>query len=138
MDKDWDKAVQIAMGERAPPSGILANAFYVGVYNRAGQLGDVALMEKLATRSRLIGASTTMGQNISYLRNLNREGFLEGVRELKAAKEADFAARNKGVSLEALRDQTVAKDAEAVAKEKKVVAPKLDRLAAFLDSIRCS
>lgn len=90
MDRDWDRAKAIAMGDRAPPPGALANAFYVGVLNRAEALGDVDTALKLGLRSKLLSASKTMGQNIQILSRLSEDSPTTMVRDVQSAREGAF------------------------------------------------
>jgi hypothetical protein len=64
LDKDYEQAKRIAMGEELPPEGVHVASVYEAVKIRALQEGDVATIEKLATESTVPTRLSELGQEI--------------------------------------------------------------------------
>lgn len=130
MDQDWEMAKAIAMGDRQPPKGVLPESFYVGVLKRAETTGDVDTALKLATRSKLITAGTTMGRRLQMLSNIDKDSPTAAIQEVQAAREADLAKRT---NLQAAKASEVAE----IRKEVRKAASSKDAWAEFITGIKC-
>jgi hypothetical protein len=130
MDEDYGAAKAIAMGDRAPPKGVLPESVYVGVEKRALAEGDAETLRQLATRSRLTTTATTMGQRIRTLGERDTASPVGAIQEVQKAREVDFA---KGRDIAAAKAETVA---EARAETRKA-ASKPDAWKALMESIQC-
>lgn len=129
MDTDYEGAKAIAMGDRAPPKGVLPESVFVGVEKRALAEGDVDTIRQLATRSRLNTAATTMGQRIRTLGERDRTSPVGMIQEVQAAREAELARRS-GAGAKA-------DEVKAIKAEVKKAASKPDAWADFIRSIQC-
>lgn len=135
LNDDPEAAMEVAMGTKAAPKGLLPEAAYVAVKNRAVAEGDVDTIRNLATQSTLTQQATTMGQRISYLRNVNPEN--DPVAAIQQVQEARAAAlKAKGIDVAANTNQAAAEYAPLRAAAR---APKgADAWQKFMTSIRCA
>lgn len=107
LEKDPESALAIAMGTKAPPRGVLPEAVYVAVKNKAVADGDIETMRSLATQSTLTQQATTMGQRISYLRNVNPENDpVAAIQQVQAARAE--ALKAKGIDIAANSNEALA------------------------------
>src|SRR3990167_191035 len=87
--KDSEKAKRIAMGEEAPPEGLLPESVFVAVEEWAIKNQDVNTLRDLATMSKLSEEATTMGQRIRTLGERDSESPVQAMTDIiKARKEA--------------------------------------------------
>lgn len=128
MDADYENAKAIAMGDRAPPRGVLPESVFVGVEKRALAEGDVETLRQLATRSRLNTAATTMGQRIRTLGERDATSPVGLIQEVQQAREAAH-----GPGLEADKAAEVSDIKAEVAK----AASGPDKFAEFLKTLEC-
>lgn len=115
-----DVAERIAMGQEAPPKGVLATAVFKAVEDRATRDGDGDLSSRLAS-SPLTSASTRMGQEIGYLSQRDPDSPVAAIQEVRQARsspksETDLVTRGRAT----LRASRTA-----------------DKLADFIKSIEC-
>lgn len=129
MDKDYEVAKSVAMGTRQPPRDIHPASVLVGVEKRATAEGDVATLQRLAI-SPFATRITTAAQTIRILGERDKASPLNAIREVQAAREAEFAKRG---DLAAEKAQTVAD----IQKEMRAAASKPDAFASFLKSLEC-
>lgn len=130
MNKDYDRAKDIAMGRKLPPEGTTPEAFFVGIEQRAKAEGDVETLRQLATQSRLTSAATTMGQRLRTLGERDRAmSPVAALQDVQAAREKAF----KG-DLESAKANEVAQARAEVQN----AASKLDAWQSFLKGIECS
>lgn len=92
ISKDAELAKSIAMGEKAPPKGVLPESVFVAVENKAIAEGDVQTLKDLAT-SKLSASATTMGQRIRTLAERDPTSPVGAIQEVQAARSADIAKR---------------------------------------------
>jgi hypothetical protein len=101
---DYDLAKDVAMGRRAPPSGLLPESVFVGVEKRALAEGDVETLRQLATRSRLTTAATTMGQRIRTLGERDASSPVGAIQAVQAARERAYGAGLSEAKAAAVRE----------------------------------
>lgn len=133
LNDDPEAAMDVAMGRKAAPRGLLPEAAYVAVKNKAVAEGDVETLRNLATQSTLTQQATTMGQRISYLRNVNPEN--DPVAAIQQVQEARSAAlKAKGVDVDkAIGDEV----AQAQQITRAARAPQPGAWDSFIQSITC-
>lgn len=105
--KKPQEAIDVAMGRKAPPRGVLPESVLVAVENKALAEGDVATLRDLATNSHLSYEATTMGQRIRTLGERDPSSPVGAIKAVQEAREANL--KEKGI--------TMAKEVEKVAKE---------------------
>lgn len=131
IDKDYESAKSIALGDKQPPKGLLPETMYVAVEKHALAAGDVETLQQLATRSRLTTAATTMGQRIRTLGERDQASPVGAIQDVVAARVAD--ASRRGDLAKATRETMD----EARAEVRKA-ASSVDKWNDFLQSISCS
>jgi len=135
LKNDPEAAMEVAMGTRAAPKGMLPEAAYVAVKNKAVAEGDVELIRTLATQSNLTQQAKTMGQRISYLRNVNPENDpVAAIQQVQEARQA--ALKAKGIDTAANENQAAAEYAPIRAATRSAKGP--DAWNNFLKSITCA
>lgn len=128
LNDDPDLAKRIATGEEHPPNGLLPEAIFTAVENRALASRDTQTLLDLARGSRSVEASG-MGQRLRLLAERNPNSAVAAIQQIEKA-------RSKGVSDEQVRFATNKVRTELQVEMKKA-APKIKDWASFLDSIRC-
>jgi hypothetical protein len=128
MDRDWENAKAIAMGDVAPPHGVLPESFFEGVRMRAIADGDWETARMLATESRLVGEATTMGRRIAMYARYDPTDPVAAIKEVADARE-----RAAGKNLAAAKAAETSAMREEVAK----AAPTHDAVQSLIDIIRC-
>jgi hypothetical protein len=128
MDRDWENSVSIAMGDRAPPHGVLPESFYEGVRMRAIAEGDFDTVRRLATESKLISEATTMGRRIGMYAARDPTDPVSAIKDVVKAREAAVGG-----------DLTAAKARETSAIRDEIVnaTPSHDQFRDFLDTLEC-
>jgi hypothetical protein len=132
VNSDYDRAKNIAMGQRQAPKGILPESVFVAVEKRALAEGDVETLRGLATRSRLSTEATTMGQRIRTLGERDPASPVGAITEVQKAREAAYAARG-GEDIKAATEKAVS---EIKTEVRKAASTKQD-WNAFIQSIKC-
>ncbi len=94
--KDPEAARAIAMGEKAPPKGILPESVYVAAEHKATVEGDVQTLKDLAN-SKLAASATTMGQRIRTLGERDSASPVAAIQEIQKARAASQASRSESV-----------------------------------------
>jgi hypothetical protein len=128
MNKDYEAAKAVAMGEKAPPKGLLLASVMNGVEMRARAEGDIELIRALATESKATRQVTTMAQNIRTLGERDRASPVAAIQEVQAARAAHLEARNAN----AVKDTV--KEIKAAVRS---AAPPRDAWASFITAITC-
>jgi DNA-binding Lrp family transcriptional regulator len=127
--KDEKTAIDIALGRKDPPEGLLPEAVYVAVENKAVADGNVPLVGQLATSVRTSEA-TLMGQRIRVLAERDPEGAVSQIRNVNAARLKARSRTLKGTPEEAVK---------ATVKEIKSTVKPTTRMdwSTFIESIKC-
>jgi hypothetical protein len=126
-----DKAMAAVMENGPVPKDVLRAAVYVAVKNRAEAMGDSETLRMLATRSPFLRSVTTMGQEISYLRNVAPNDPVAAIKQVQDAREAALQAR--GVKV----DQAISETVKQIKAEVRKTSSKVPAWNAFIDSIVC-
>jgi hypothetical protein len=95
---NYEDAKAVAMGDKAPPKGLLPESVALAVENRAIAEGDADLLYKLGTESKLVKAGTTMGQRIRVWGERDDISPVGAVQQVQKAREADLERRNAGAT----------------------------------------
>jgi hypothetical protein len=134
LTNNYDQAKRIAMGQEAPPDGVLPESVFVAVENKAIQDNDVSTLRDLATQSSLTTEATTMGQRIRTLAERDDASPTEAIKGIQTAREKAATEKlGKGGNLETEKG----KIADDIKGEIKKAAPKIQDWKSFVDSIKC-
>ena len=133
LGKDAELALKIAMGEEPPPEGVIPEAVFVAVENKAIREGDVKTIRDLATKSKLSTEATSMGQRIATLATRDAESPMGAIKEV--LKEREKAAEKK---LGKKTIETAKKEAvKEIKTEIKKTASTKENWASFIKSLEC-
>ncbi len=89
--KGDDVAMEVALGRKSAPDGLLQNAVFVAMQERAAQRADWALARKLASAQ-----ATRFGQELSILAKIEPDNPVVAMQEITLAR-AERASRGKGI-----------------------------------------
>lgn len=92
MTDNPDLGRAIAMGEKAPPAGVLPESVFVAAEHDAIMRGDVETMTHLAN-SRLASSATTMGQRIRTLGERDTASPIQAIQAIQKARAEAIARR---------------------------------------------
>lgn len=120
-----DEAMAVALGNKAPPKGLLPESVFVAAEQKAIAEGDVQGLRDLAN-SKLAGSATTMGQRIRTLGERDSASPLSAIREVQDARAKAQAARGQSVDTEVAKAQKVIRQANTK-----------QSWSSFVDSITC-
>jgi hypothetical protein len=133
VDSNPSQAKRIAMGQEAPPKGILPESVFKALEMKALLEGDVAMISDLATKSGLITEATEMGRRLGMYRDLNSESPIAAIKEVLKAR--DKAAAEKMESKSVAKEKTkVKKEIEKSIKK----SAKKESWEDFISSLECS
>ena len=127
--RDIEGAKAIAMGEKAPPKGLLPESVFVALEKQALRDGDVAMLRRLATDSKLTSAATTLGQRIRTLGERDVDSPVGAIADIIKAREEAL----KGKDIPQAKKEVVSQIKSEI---KKVRVPK-ETWASFIDKITC-
>jgi len=127
--KDPERAKRIALGQEKSPAGLIPEAVFTAVENKAIADGSVDLINQLA-HSTLVGEATAMGQRISYLQNRNPDSPVSKIKELMEARKQALEEKLKKPYEKAIKD-TVKQIQD------KIVKPSKNDWNKFIESIEC-
>ena len=86
IEKDYETAKRVAMGQEASPQGIIPEMLLKVVEDKAIKVGDVTTIRELGTQSGLLSEATTMGQRIRALAERDSESPVSAIIEVKKAR----------------------------------------------------
>jgi hypothetical protein len=129
LEKDREKAIRIALGQENPPKGLVPEAVYIAVENKALEEGSVNLLRELATSSR-VGEATAMGQRIRVLAERNPDSPVSIMKSVVDARKKQIEENLKKTPKQAIKD-TVGKIKAKIAK------PSKHDWSKFIDEIEC-
>lgn len=133
IDKDYDQARRIAMGEEKPPEGLLPESVFVAVENKAIADRDVNTLRDLSVLSNLTTEATTMGQRIRTLAERNPDSPTGAIKEIQIAREKAAAKRLGVKDVKQAKSRIVKEIKEKIVK----VAYKKEDWKSFIESIEC-
>lgn len=126
--KDSEMAKSIALGEKAPPKGVLPESVFVAVENKAIAEGDVQTLKDLAN-SKLSAGATTMGQRIRTLAERDPTSPVGIIQDVQKARADALASKD-------VTRQT-SDTIKEIQKSMKKVATTKETWNSFVDSITC-
>ena len=137
-EKDYPRAIAIAMREVQPPEGVHPQFVYMAVERKATREGDQATIERLRN-SRIAEEATTMGQQIAAWRNRDPLSAVAHLKAVENARAAAVEARGVDVPKETrATTDAIKKSVDAEVKKSAALRPKSDPWAKFLTSITCA
>lgn len=128
INTDTQKAIDVALGKRAAPSGTNPLAIFNAVETKAMAEGDGELMRRLAN-SKLMDTATAGGQTLRILKERNSSSPIALMQQLLAARAA--AAEKRIGSVTEAVNKTI-KDIETHSKP-----PSKFEWQAFVEGIKC-
>lgn len=139
---DFDTALKVARGEKAPPNDLLRNAVTLAVGEHAALSGDPALLLQAskALRSTSLQASR-FGQEISILSEADPDNIVGVINEIFEARTQRAARKTLGKNLNAKDSlSNISKEVDKTVKAaQQKIKPeiKLEEAQKFLDDIMC-
>jgi hypothetical protein len=130
-----DEAIAILNGQKTMPKevNIETNALLIGMIRKAEAEGNTALIQKLATSTRVRSlASTRAGQEISILQKLDPDGVISKIAEVENVRIKAFE-RKSGTTVSETKKNLSKKAREQV----DLTKLKLKEVNSLLDSITC-
>jgi hypothetical protein len=133
LNKDYDLAKKIAMGEKLPPNDILPESVFIAVENRATIEGDIATIRSLGVSSELVKEATMMGKRLRVLAERDPESPVTAIKEIIKIRQESAQKRLKTKDVKKL----VEKDVSDIKKEIKKTATTKEDWATFIKSLEC-
>lgn len=93
MNEDYEGAKAVAMGQKAPPKGLLLTTVFNAVEKRAIAEGDIDTLRALGTESKVTGQVTTMAQNIRALGERDATSPVAAIQDVQRARQAALDKR---------------------------------------------
>lgn len=125
-----DEAREVALGNKAPPKGLLPESVFVAAERKALAESDVETLKDLAN-SKLAASATTMGQRIRTLGERDENSPLKAIQDIQKARE-EAAARRNGPAKKAVKSTV-----DDIKKEIQKATPKKQSWNDFIDTITC-
>jgi len=132
LTKNPEEARAVALGQKAPPRGMLPESVLIAVERRAIAEGDVATMRELAVNSRLSLEATTMGQRIRTLAERDPTSPVGAIKTVQDARTASYEKRTGTKVIEAKQ-----KVVESIKGEMKKAISKRPTWEQFIKDITC-
>ena len=133
MNKSPEMARKVALGQVEAHKGVIPEAVFVAVENKAIAEGDANTLRDLATGSKLTTEATAMGQRIATLATRDPESPTGAIKEVLKARE-ERGQKNLGKKKIEKAKAEVVKEIKAEASKTKVT--KQD-WASFIKSLEC-
>lgn len=127
---DPERAIRIAMGHEKPPEGLLPESVFIAVEHTAAKTGNVDLLRRLATESKLTSEATGMGQRIRMLGERENHSPVAAIKKVQEARTAAFEKRTGKSAPKAISDEI---------KAIRAAKPRPTKLTwnTFVESIKC-
>lgn len=133
LKNDPDSAVDIALGKKTAPEGLLPESVFVAVEAQAIKTGDIETLRRLATESTLSSEATAMGQRIRALGERDGIDVISTIRNV-TKNRAEAAKENlNGKTV----DQATGEITKEIKAEVEKSAPKKQDWQGFIESIKC-
>lgn len=129
---DYEMAKRVALGHEESPEGLIPEAVFIAVQDKAFADGDLQTLNDLATASSLSSEATTMGQRLRILAERDPESPVTAQLEVIKEKEKVFEKKNKKSAKSEKRNKI-----NELKDVKKKSAPKLKEWSSFIESITC-
>lgn len=130
---DPARAMRIALGKEMPPEGLLPEAVFTAVEDRAVKAGDVATLRRLAQESSLSTEATAMGQRIRALGERDQDSPVTLIQDVNKARTEAFEKKSGTTIKKATRD-TVGE----IKKEIKKNTSKRESWEDFMTNLTCN
>jgi len=131
--RDYDTALEIAMGKENPPKGLLPESVFKAVEIKARKDNDVETIRRLATTSGLSEEATIMGQRIRALAETDPLSPVTKIKEVVREREKTSKKKLKGKSPKKIKTEMK----ENLKKRIKKAAPTKTEWEKFIDEIIC-
>lgn len=133
INKDYELAKEIALGEAPEQDGLRAQELFTGLKVKAEAEGDVNTLRDLALSDKASAMATELGQRVKALDSRSEDSPIEAIKEVKKAREDAVAKKSKSKDSETQKKSIV----KEIKKEIKKNAPTKETWASFIDSIQC-
>lgn len=132
LNKDYNQAKRIAMGEEQAPNGVLPESVMIAVENHALKNGDVNTLREIATSSNLVKEGTIMGQRIRAHGERMPYSPLNAIKDVAQSRQKIAESRyGKNIKSE---QQKIIKDIKSKVER---YAPNKETWTSFVKGIRC-
>lgn len=139
VSKDTYKALNMLQGKEPLPEGVNEGTMFVALTEYADLTKDYKLgmeISKMAANETST-IFTAMGQNISALREFNKDNPVNQIMKIEQSRKKDIQKKlAKGKDLDKIKKDIVQKGKEKLAK-RAVRIPKMKELEDFINSIEC-
>lgn len=133
LTKSPGTATRISMGQEKPPEGLIPEAVFIAVENKAIKEGDVDTLRNLATISKLTTEATTMGQRIRTLGERDPESPIGAIKDIINTREKVAENRSKGKKINVTKKE-VAKEIKSKIKKE---SPTISEWDSFIKGLEC-
>lgn len=130
LNKDAQRAYDVAMGLRNAPKGLHPEAVLMAVKRRAREIGDWRTLKELATKSTLAEEAKTMGQRIGLYHDVDNGDPVNAIKSIQKVREAFY--KKKGEFEKAI--QSVVKNLKEAIRDQ---APTKNEWAEMIDKWEC-
>jgi hypothetical protein len=129
IETDPELATNVALGKENSPRGLLPEAVFTAVEEKAVREGSIDLITQLA-KSTLVSQATAMGQRIRALAERNTDSPVNAIRQV---------IEDRKKALEEKFKQPIAKTREKIVRQikSKIKTPNKADWNSFIDSIEC-
>ena len=88
--RDYETSRRVAMGEELSPQGIIPEAVFKAIEDKALKENDIITIRNLATKSNLVTEATTMGQRIRTLAERNPDSPVSIISEIQKIRQEKY------------------------------------------------
>lgn len=127
--KNPELAVRVALGQERSPEGLLPEAVFTAVENKALKEGNVELITKLSKSPRIL-EETAMGQRIRALAERQPDGPVEALKQIYDLRKKAIESRLKEPV-----DRAVTRTKAEI--QSKIKLPAKDEWQAFMEELQC-
>lgn len=136
LNESPEQALRIALGEETAPIGIIPEAVFVAVENRAIMSGDGVTMMKLARESNLSTQATAMGQRIRTLGERDQLSPVKVMSDVTETRAKSFK-KTTGKDYETVKAEFKKEESASLEKELKKAASKRQDWESFMKDLTC-
>jgi len=95
IQNDYEKAKNIALGYENAPEGVMDNAVFIAVRNKAEKSNDVELMLKLAQQNSRVEQTSKFGQEVQILSQIEEDNPISAIQDVAKTKASNYEKRTK-------------------------------------------